>query len=143
MSCDDNVDEENGLLEDVKPLDDDDDEDDDEDEDEEEEEEEEEEEYKKKKKKKKRKKQPQEREHLLFRPGYLWGLHAYVLRQSGARKLEQRLPINAPVDCFVSNTAMGGIHLKALALVKPIAFQNRDLKSDIEHSGMLRRGGGS
>ena len=80
--------------------------------------------------------------HLLFRPAYLWGLHAYVLRQSGAAKLTRSLPIDAPVDCFVSKLALEGIHLKALALVRPIAFQNRELKSDIAHSGMLRHGFG-
>ena len=69
-------------------------------------------------------------------------LTSVLLRQSGAAKLTRSLPIDAPVDCFVSKLALEGIHLKALALVRPIAFQNRELKSDIAHSGMLRHGFG-
>ena len=78
--------------------------------------------------------------HLLVVPGFSWGLHAYVLRRSGAAKLTRSLPIDAPVDVFVSSLAVGGCHLKAIALTQKVASQDKAFGSDIAHSGMLRRG---
>jgi hypothetical protein len=78
--------------------------------------------------------------HLLVVPGFSWGLHAYVLRRSGAAKLTRSLPIDAPVDVFMSSLAVGGCHLKAIALTQKVASQDKALGSDIAHSGMLRRG---
>jgi hypothetical protein len=78
--------------------------------------------------------------HLLVVPGFSWGLHAYVLRRSGAAKLARSLPVDAPVDVFVSALALGGCHLKAVALTQKAASQDKALGSNIAHSGMLRRG---
>jgi len=79
--------------------------------------------------------------HLLVVPGYSWGLHGYVLKHCGASKLLKSLPISSPVDVFVStlHAESGGLHLKALALTTPIVAQDKDLSSDIAHSGMLRQ----
>lgn len=39
---------------------------------------------------------------LLSKPNYLWQLHAYLLSSSGAKKLLSYLPIDSPVDNFIS-----------------------------------------
>lgn len=46
----------------------------------------------------------------IFRPTYLWQLHAYILSSNGARKLLSHLPINMPVDNFIARL----IHEKKL-----------------------------
>lgn len=67
------------------------------------------------------------------------GLHAYILRRSGATKLIASLPVNAPVDVFISSLIQDKT-LDALALDTPLVTQDKGLGSDIAHSGMLRRG---
>ena len=80
------------------------------------------------------------RGHVLSEVGFAWGMHAYILRRSGAAKLVRCLPMDGPVDVFVSALAMGGVNLKALAAVQVEVHQDKSLLSDIAHSGMLRGG---
>ena len=75
----------------------------------------------------------------LFRPRYLWGLHAYVVTAAGARKLLAHLPVYAPVDCFVATLVHEG-HVNAYAAIDKLAHQRPQLASDIEHSGRENSG---
>ena len=61
-------------------------------------------------------------EPTLFRPRYLWGLHAYVITAAGARKLLEHVPINAPADCFVASLVHDG-QLNAYAAIEKLAHQ--------------------
>ena len=75
----------------------------------------------------------------LFRPRYLWGLHAYVITAAGARKLLAHLPVDAPVDCFIARLVHEG-HVNAYAALDKLAHQRPQLDSDIDHSGRENAG---
>ena len=71
--------------------------------------------------------------------GWAWQTHAYVLWPAGARALLDRLPVDAPVDIFLSTVVHARV-LSALVAEPPLALQADPYRGgDVVHSSLADR----
>jgi GR25 family glycosyltransferase involved in LPS biosynthesis len=59
---------------------------------------------------------------MFVRVNYAWQLHAYILKGTAVDKILKKLPINGPVDTFISNLLYNKV-LVGYALVEKIILQ--------------------